>query len=83
MNQTAKFGPINVLGLMKRMNGLDFVNGPHRSQESRSNALGLFTNILENMMSQRFILNYPAILGLLKMINGLDRDYGTHKVGFQ
>ena len=49
MNQCMKFDPILAFDLLKRMNGLDPEDGPHRNPKWQSLGFGIFLQINENL----------------------------------
>lgn len=78
MNQASKFGPIAVLGILKRLNDLDFTNGPHIIPEIAIQRSGLFCNISKSMRDQRLIFDQVAVFGHDKRMIGLDCDFIAH-----
>ena len=79
MNQAAKFGPRAVLGILKRLDNLDFAMGPTEFQKLSSNGLDIFVNISNSVNNQRLIFDVPTVLGLLNNTTGSDLNCGAKK----
>lgn len=83
LNQAAKFGPVVVLGLLRRSNSLDFENGPTEVRNDDPTVRTFFyINISRYMRNQPLRFHHIAISDILNTINGLDLDCGADKVGF-
>ena len=83
MNQISKFDHMDILGLLKSLNGSDFSKGAHRNSEMLIQHMDFFANILKYMRNQRLKIHLIAILDLINKIKGSDCDCGTQTLGFQ
>ena len=79
MNQASKFGPEAVLGILKRLNGLDFTNEPHIILEIAIQRSRLFCTISKSMRDQRLKCDQLVVFDLPEIVHGLDHDYGPHR----
>ena len=83
MNEVMRLDPQAIVGLLKRINGLDLEKEAQRNQNCRSNSVDFLANISQSKKDQQMEFGLIVVFGLTKMVYGSDQALDAQITNFE